>query len=598
MTLVLVFVATALFLAIGLVLIRMSNTPTAVAAEGTGDRVLLDQSPVGTLLLDPALRVTWANDAFCDLFGLIRSDLIGRGFGDVVQQELKDLVAEPDSVETGLMTAYTSVSQASPFEFCVRARDDRDERWVEHTCHVLDQPPLEGGRVAYFVDVTPRESGAVTGPTPEVQLHELDRILVKLARRSSSADEDEASVLREVSEIAAGAWKPDRWELWFLGGNRTSWSLGHLHYTTPRREMDSTPNISIGQTGPYLRALDQVRVMVSSDLKSDPDADTLLGHGHVEPDAASRLDIPIRFRGKVVVVLVVAHHTPRPWSPTERRFAASIGDRMSLVVEACRADDTPGTAPPAQLPAAASSTVDGFIHLDEKLRFTFLNPAALRWLDERGLDGSTLVGRSLEDSMKGIKEKSIIAEVRKAVRGGGPARLRRQLERDGPWLYLYVNPSANGVSVTLQNRARRKERQAERSLRDSETRFRSVVESLREGLIITDLNDRIVYVNSRISDLTGHRPEDLDGKQAQELLFDTANWRDGDSRMTARREKKRTHYEAPLLDKEGKVLQVEVISTPLRDSDGAVTGVVDAITASGHGGELQSEQASGAGGTS
>lgn len=159
-----------------------------------------------------------------------------------------------------------------------------------------------------------------------------------------------------------------------------------------------------------------------------------------------------------------------------------------------------------------------------------------------------------------------------------------------------MNPSATGVSVTLQNRARGKERQAERFLRESETRFRSVVESLREGLIITDLDDRIVYVNSRIIDLTGHRPEDLDGKLAQKLLFDTSNWADGDQRMTARREKKRTRYNAPLAHKDGTVLTVEVISTPLRDADGAVTGVVDAITATGSQAELRSEEVGGNGG--
>lgn len=60
--------------------------------------------------------------------------------------------------------------------------------------------------------------------------------------------------------------------------------------------------------------------------------------------------------------------------------------------------------------------------------------------------------------------------------------------------------------------------------------------------------------------------------------------------MTARREKKRTRYDAPLIDKEGNVVTVEVISTPLRDADGTVTGVVDAITALGKEG-LGSEQA-------
>ena len=274
---------------------------------------------------------------------------------------------------------------------------------------------------------------------------------------------------------------------------------------------------------------------------------------------------------------------------------------MSLIVEAGRvraALNTMDAHEPAALPAAAASKVDGFIHLDEKLRFTFLNPTVLQWLDDRGVDGSTLVGRALEEVMKGVKDRSIVAEVRKAVRGGGPQRLRRQLERDGPWLDLFISPSATGVSVTVQDRARGKEREAERSLRDSETRFRSVVESLREGLIITDLDDRIEYVNPRITDLTGHRPEDLDGKQAQDLLFDVENWKGREKRMAARREKKRTRYKAPLIDKDGNVLRVEVISTPLRNSEGAVTGVVDAITAVESKTRLRTEQAGAAGKTS
>ena len=521
----------------------------------------MDQSPVGALLLDPALRVAWANDTFCDLFDLTRIELIGRGFVDVVRQDLKDLVEEPDVVESSLLEAYASTGEASPFDFSVRARDGRDHRWIEHTCQVIEKKPLVGGRVAYFVDVTRRKGLAATQHAQDVQ--ELDQILVNLARRSGGPEVDEASVLRGVGELAAGALQPDRWELWSLSEPRTQWTLDHLSYAKSRQET-SPLKISSRQTGGYLRALDQVRVMVTSDLESDPDAHTLLGQGRIEPEAASRLDVPVRDRGKVVGVFVIAHHTHRPWTLGERHFAASIGDRMSLIVEAGRARDAlSATEPqePAGLPPAATSEVDGFIHLDENLRFTFLNPTVLQWLDDRGVDGSALVGRALEESMKGAKDRSIVAEVRKAIRGGGPARLRRQLERDGPWLDVFVSPSAT-------------------------------------GLIITDLNDRIEYVNPRITDLTGHRPEDLDGKQAQELLFDIANWKGREKRMTARREKKRTRYKAPLIDKDGTVLPVDVISTPLRNADGAVTGVVDAITAVGDKKKPRSEQAGGAGKTS
>ena len=582
MTPALIITAFALVLAIAWAVLRSAERPTTGAAPKGETHLLLDHSPVGALLLDPELRITWASDAFCGLFDLTHSQLIGRELSEVVEHELKDLVEEPDTVEASLMETYGSAAEASPVEFYVRARDGRGERCIEHTSQLIQQEPLAGGRVAYFVDITPRNNLAPAQGTREIHVHELDQILLTLARRSGSTEADEPSVLREVAELAAHAWKRDRWELWSLSEDRARWTLGHLNYATPREREESAPEISVPQTGPYLRKLEEVRVLVTSDVESDPDGPILLGQGRIGPHAASRLDVPIRVGGKVVGALVIAHHTVRPWTPDESRFAASIGDRISLITETGRAGGATGQAEvqlPMAFPSAASSNVDGFVHLDENLRFTFLNPATLLWLEERGIDGTALVGRALAESMKGVRDRSIVAEVRKAARGGGPARLRRQLERDGPWFDLYVNPSSNGVSVTIQDRARRKERESEQSLRDSETRFRSVVESLREGLVITDLNDRIVYVNSRVTDLTGHRAEDLDGKQAHDLLFDTANWKDGDSRMTARRERKRTRYDAPLLDKDGNVVSVEVISTPLRDADGAVTGAVDAITA-------------------
>ena len=37
-------------------------------------------------------------------------------------------------------------------------------------------------------------------------------------------------------------------------------------------------------------------------------------------------------------------------------------------------------------------------------------------------------------------------------------------------------------------------------------------------------------------------------------------------------------YKAPLLHKDGHAIGVEVISSPLRNADGDVTGVVDAVT--------------------
>ena len=123
-----IIAAAAPVLMAGWALLRSSKRGTKGTAPSGEPNLLPDHSPVGALLLDPELRVTWANDAFCGLFGLLHKELIGRELSDVVEQELKHLVEEPDAVQAGLMEAYGSVAKGSSFEFYVRARDGRGER--------------------------------------------------------------------------------------------------------------------------------------------------------------------------------------------------------------------------------------------------------------------------------------------------------------------------------------------------------------------------------------------------------------------------------------------------------------------------------------
>ena len=86
----------------------------------------------------------------------------------------------------------------------------------------------------------------------EAHLRELDQILLNLARRSDSAGSDEPSVMRSVAALASPAWKRDRWELWSLSTDRARWTLDHLNYATQRQREESTPEISVPQTGPWV----------------------------------------------------------------------------------------------------------------------------------------------------------------------------------------------------------------------------------------------------------------------------------------------------------------------------------------------------------
>ena len=578
MTTILVIVAVALALTAGWALMQLAEASGGPPAPVGGDLMVLEHSPVGALLLDPGLRVTWANDTFCRFFGLARAEVVGQKMPDLIRVRMKATVAEPAAFESGLLTAYAPGSTPTPLEIHVIPQGTRQHRWLEHISHLIWQGPLEGTRVEYFVNVTPLKHAALHQKAEVRRRAELEKALVDLSRKRTLAKGDRRAALRETSKAAAITLGGARAELWLLSSARDLWTLHHYFDPSTKRHKTTAHEVKAADVQEYFGVIEEVRVLCVTDAKIDPRSGGLVGQGVLEPVAGASLDVPVRLYGKVVGTLVLADHGRRNWTPEEERFAASVGDRLSMVLESTERREAASSPIAVPGPILDTDPLDGFVHLDEDLCFTYLNPTVLRWLEERGRDGAALVGTGLVESLRGVEDTAVIAEVRKAARGGGPAQLRRQFEAGGPWLDVYINPSEDGVSVTLQNKARRYEKEAQRSLLESETRFRSVVESLGEGLIITDLQDRIVYVNPRIIELTGRRPEDLAGRSAQELVFDTKNWKNAQVRLAARKDRKRMQYKAPLLHKDGHAIGVEVISSPLRNADGDVTGVVDAVT--------------------
>src|SRR5258705_11173791 len=63
-----------------------------------------------------------------------------------------------------------------------------------------------------------------------------------------------------------------------------------------------------------------------------------------------------------------------------------------------------------------------------------------------------------------------------------------------------------------------------RRLQEREEFYRSILESLGEGVVITDRDSRILYVNSCIECLTGYSRAELIGAVSYELLTPKEEW--------------------------------------------------------------------------
>jgi diguanylate cyclase (GGDEF)-like protein/PAS domain S-box-containing protein len=130
-----------------------------------------------------------------------------------------------------------------------------------------------------------------------------------------------------------------------------------------------------------------------------------------------------------------------------------------------------------------------------------------------------------------------------------------------------------GVILDISDR-----KEAEEALRGSEARFRSVVESVGEGLLITDDRDVVMYANARMTELTGYSEEEMVGHPAYELLLPPEEWPTLLERNQRRIEGSPERYEVRLKRRDGETFWAEISATPYRDVSGEVVGTLGALT--------------------
>jgi PAS domain S-box-containing protein len=117
----------------------------------------------------------------------------------------------------------------------------------------------------------------------------------------------------------------------------------------------------------------------------------------------------------------------------------------------------------------------------------------------------------------------------------------------------------------------------EEELRASEARFRAAVETLGEGLIITDINDTITYVNFRMAQLSGYAPEEMIGRTVPELLVPADEQEAYREHMLLRLQGLSEQYELSFQRKDGSRFWAEITATAFRGAEGKIVGTLGAV---------------------
>lgn len=115
-------------------------------------------------------------------------------------------------------------------------------------------------------------------------------------------------------------------------------------------------------------------------------------------------------------------------------------------------------------------------------------------------------------------------------------------------------------------------------LRESEEMYRTLAESMHEGLMRVDPDDAIQYVNPRLCEMVGYDEEDLLGKVSFHLLVHEEDRHIVQEKTALRRHGLSDRYAIRMVRKDGQTLWVEISGSPLWDQNGTMAGSLGLIT--------------------
>ncbi len=117
----------------------------------------------------------------------------------------------------------------------------------------------------------------------------------------------------------------------------------------------------------------------------------------------------------------------------------------------------------------------------------------------------------------------------------------------------------------------------EEVLKESETTYRSLLESMGEGLILADNNDHILYVNSKFAELVGYGKSELIGKIGYNIFVDGSERNRLIAKNTLREIGISDSYETVFVTKGGRKINVVVSGSPYKNSGGKVIGSIGVV---------------------
>ena len=227
--------------------------------------------------------------------------------------------------------------------------------------------------------------------------------------------------------------------------------------------------------------------------------------------------------------------------------------------------------------ALVEHSLDGTLILDPRGTILFANPAAGQLIEEQNLD--RIIGRkNVMEFIAPASQNDVLRDFAEVAKGtdGFLSRYRictvrqgeKWVESIGKTLIFNSDPA---ILISLRDITERQ--RAEEALRESEGKFRSIVETSPDIIWEIDLQGNLRYISPTVTTIMGYKPDELAGTPITDLVPHQArSFVLLELERYIARKGPVVPLEVPALHRNGGVLELEIRPSPVAGADGALQG--------------------------
>ncbi len=219
-----------------------------------------------------------------------------------------------------------------------------------------------------------------------------------------------------------------------------------------------------------------------------------------------------------------------------------------------------------------SNTPDHLVVHDLDLRYLLVvNP-------QLGLTAEDMLGKTDYDFLQPEEADRLVRAKRQVLETGVPLHFETSLLSragneeffDGTYVPKFdAQGQADGLIGYFRNVTEQK--RIEQSLRASEAKYRQLVETAHEGIVLLDTQRRLTYINPSMEKITGYPSERLIGQSALDYIF-AEDLAEQERQLEQRLQGVSERYERKIRHADGHAVWLHVTSSPLTGSDGQIIG--------------------------